>query len=209
MKPPLLPCLLILAFLASALASVAEEQPALALTLKNDSDRERETKAQLEKMLEQHDLSKWIFTREIVIDEKTGIPHSHPVLTLNTNYTGKDLQLLSVFVHEQLHWFAIAHEEDRDRAIAELEQLFPDLPTQPPDGSSGRFSSYQHVIVCYLEFAALKELVGKEKAREVIELWAGHHYRGIYRLVLDQPDKIRAVVEKHNLLPAASSPTAR
>lgn len=164
--------------------------------------------AQLGKLLEQHDLSKWIFTREIVIDEKTGIPHSHPVLTLNTNYTGPEF-LLSVFVHEQLHWFALAHEEDRDRAIAELEQLFPDLPTQPPDGSRGRFSSYQHVIVCYLEYAALKELVGDEKAREVITFWAGHHYRGIYRLVLDPTDKIRAVIEKHNLVPAAPAPAAR
>jgi hypothetical protein len=62
------------------------------------------------------------------------------------------------------------------------------------------------VIVCYLEYVALKELVGEEKAREVIEFWAGHHYRGIYRLVLDQPDKIGAVVEKHNLVPTAPSP---
>ncbi len=147
--------------------------------------------------------------REIVIDEKAGIPHSHPVLTLNTNYTGKELQLLSVFVHEQLHWFAIAREQDRDRAIAELEELFPNLPTQPPDGSSGRFSSYQHLIVCYLEFIALKELVGEEKAREVIEFWAGHHYRAIYQLVLDQPDKIHAVVEKHSLIPAKPTPAAR
>lgn len=207
MKSPLL-LVLFLGFQASAPAVVAEEEPALAITLKNDSDRERETKAQLEAILEQHDLSKWIFTREIVIDEKTGIPHSHPVLTLNTNYSGQDLHFLSAFVHEQLHWFAIAHEEDRDRAIAELEELFPDLPTQPPDGSRGRFSSYQHVIVCYLEFAALKELAGEEKAREVIEFWAGHHYRGIYRLVLDQPDKIRTVVEKHNLIPASPAPAS-
>ena len=198
---PLLLAVLLLASLASAPAAVAEEEPALTIILKNDSDAERETKAQLETMLEQRALSRWIFTQEIVIDEKTGIPHSHPVLTLNTNYTD-EAQLLSVFVHEQLHWFALAHEEDRDRAIAELEALFPDLPTQPPDGSRGRFSSYQHVIVCYLEYAALKELVGEEKARAVITFWAGHHYRGIYRLVLDQTDEIRAVVEKHNLIPA-------
>ncbi|MGH9862813.1 MAG: hypothetical protein ACRD35_05250 [Candidatus Acidiferrales bacterium] len=182
------------------------EKLGLNITLKNGSEREVETKAQLEKILEQHDLSPWLFTREVVVDEKTPVPHSHPVLTFNTNYTGRDLLFLSTFVHEQLHWFVLAHQEDRDRALAELEELFPDLPTQPPDGSSGRFSSYQHVIVCYLEFTALKELVGEEKAREVIEFWAGHHYRAIYRLVLDHTDKLRAVVEKHNLFPAAPTP---
>ncbi len=206
MKPLLLSALL-LAFLAAAPAARAEgEGRALTITLKNGSSTEAGTMAQLGKLLEQHNLSRWIFTQEIVIDEKTRIPHSHPVLTLNTNYTD-DAQLLSVFVHEQLHWHALAHEEDRDRAIAELEELFPNLPTQPPDGSRGRFSSYQHIIVCYLEFVALKETVGEEKAREVFEFWSGHHYRAIFRLALDQPDKIRSVVEKHNLVPAA--PTAR
>ena len=209
MKPLLLSALLLASFATAAAAATEGEEPALAITLNNDSAAERATKAQLEKLLEQHNLSRWIFTREIVIDEKTGIPHSHPVLTLSTSYSGQDAQFLSAFVHEQLHWFLNAHEEDRDRAIAELEDLFPDLPTQPPGGSNGRFSSYQHVLVCYLEFTALRELVGEEKAHEVIEFWAGHHYRAIYRLVLDQPDKIRAVVEKHNLLPAAPAPAAR
>ncbi len=195
-----------LGFAAYAPRAVADgEKPALTITLKNGSAPEVETKALLEKFVEQHDLSRWIFTREIVIDENTGIPHSHPVLTLSTNYTGRELLLLSVFLHEQVHWFALGHQEDRDRAIAELEELFPDLPTQPPDGSRGRFSSYQHIIVCYLEFVALKELVGEEQARQTIEFWAGHHYRAIYRLVLDQTDKVRAVVEKHNLIPTAAS----
>jgi monoamine oxidase len=199
----------VLALLASAPAAIqAIQKTPLTITLKNGSASEAETKAQLEKFLAQYDLSRWIVTREIVIDEKTGIPHSHPVLTLNTNYTGRELLLLSTFLHEELHWFANAHAEDRDQAVAELEELFPDLPTQPPDGSRGRFSSYQHVLVCYLEFSALKDLVGAEKAREVIEFWAGHHYRAIYRLVLDQPERLRAVVEKHNLIPSVPAPLA-
>ena len=108
MKPLL--AVLTLGLLASPLAVAEEtEKPALAITLKNDSAREVETKVQLEKLLEQHDLSRWIFTREIVIDEKTGIPHSHPVLTLSTNYSGQDARFLSAFVHEQLHWFLNAH----------------------------------------------------------------------------------------------------
>ncbi|MCI0461654.1 MAG: hypothetical protein L0Z62_32285 [Gemmataceae bacterium] len=203
------PLLLVVSFLAClpcAPREVADgEKAALTITLKNGSARELETQAQLEAMLEKYDLSGWIFTREILIDEAAPVPHSHPVLTLNTRYNGKDLFLLSIFVHEQLHWFALAQEQQRDRALAELEELFPDLPTQPPDGSRGRHSSYQHVIVCYLEFAALKELVGEEKARETVEFWAGHHYRAIYRLVLEQPDKIHAVVEKYELIPAGAT----
>jgi hypothetical protein len=197
--------LLLFPWLLSLLApflSAAEglERPALNLTLKNGSTREIETKAQLEKVLREYDVSKWIFTTEVLIDQDV-IPHSHPVLTLNTNNLGQDLRLLSEFVHEQLHWFEEANPEERDRTIAELEELFPDLPTRPPDSARNRHSSYLHLIVCYLEFEALKELAGAENAREVFEFWAGHHYRAIYRTVLDQPDRIRTVVEKHNLIP--------
>src|SRR5262245_52213072 len=74
------------------------------ISLKNGSRAEIKTRDQLQRLLRTYDLSKWIFTKSILIDEKA-IPHSHPVLTIHTRHLKDDELLLSTFVHEQLHWF--------------------------------------------------------------------------------------------------------
>ena len=51
------------------------------------------------------------------------IPHSHPVLTLNTQYIDRDTLQIATFVHEQLHWFFDAHAAATDSAIADLARL--------------------------------------------------------------------------------------
>ena len=48
-----------------------------------------------------------MFTRRILIDRDARIPHSHPVLTLNTDYPDGDSDLVSALVHEQFHWFVL------------------------------------------------------------------------------------------------------
>src|SRR5262249_41281436 len=65
---------------------------------------EAQTKEQLLRLLKTYDVSRWIFTKSIVIDERA-IPHSHPVLTLHARHLQDDELLLSTFVHEQFHWF--------------------------------------------------------------------------------------------------------
>src|SRR5882724_2292620 len=76
----------------------------ISIELKNNTDRERQTKAQLERLLSTYDLGKYTFTQNVIIDEKS-IPHSHPILTLHTRHLHSDDQLLSTYVHEQLHWY--------------------------------------------------------------------------------------------------------
>jgi hypothetical protein len=49
------------------------------------------------------DLSPFEYTRQVRI-APTEIPHSHPVLTLNT-WVRDDLGLLLMYVHEQMHWY--------------------------------------------------------------------------------------------------------
>ena len=74
------------------------------ISLKNASKSEAQTKEQLEVLLQRHDVSKWLFTRKILIEDNV-IPHSHPVLTLSTRDRGD--VLLATFVHEQIHWFLV------------------------------------------------------------------------------------------------------
>jgi hypothetical protein len=49
----------------------------VSIELKNNSNRERQTKGQLERLLAFYDLRKYTFTRAVIIDEKS-IPHNHP-----------------------------------------------------------------------------------------------------------------------------------
>jgi hypothetical protein len=64
------------------LATAASAQSDLKITLANSTPAEQQVKAQLERLLKTYDVAKWIATKSIVIDEKTAIPHSHPILTL-------------------------------------------------------------------------------------------------------------------------------
>ena len=167
------------------------------VSLKNNSEREIQTKRQLERLIKEHGLSKWTFTRKVMIDEKERIPHSHPVLTLNTRYLNDDLRLVSIFVHEQLHWHEEKYPEQRDRAMEELKVIFPNAPAKPPAGARDKSSTYLHLIVCYLEYEAMKELAGADKAREIMGSWP--YYTWVYQTVLSDGPKIKAVIEKHKL----------
>lgn len=185
-----------------ALSPAAEQ---FEIILVHDSTAEREVKSKLSSLLQKYNLRKWIFTRKMQIDENA-IPHSHPVLTLSTGSRHDDATLLADFIHEQSHWFEDAHTKEIREAVEEFERLYPNLPTAPPDGARGRFSTYMHLVVCYWELEGLSEVMGKEIARQTIERTASHHYRAVYRQVLDDTVRIRNVVAKHQLIiPEASS----
>ena len=168
------------------------------VSVKKGSERENQTKAQLERLLKQYDLTKWLFTRKVIIDQDE-IPHSHPILTIHTRHLGNDDALLSTFIHEQIHWFEELHAAERDKAIKELEALYPDAPGNPPEGARDKNSTYLHLMVCHLEYQGMIELVGSQRARHVIEESSRSYYKWIYSTVLKDGAKIGAVLEKHNL----------
>src|SRR4030095_16195983 len=91
-------------------------QDRIEISLKNNSREESQTRDQLQRLLKTYDLSKWTFTKSILIDEKA-IPHSHPILTLHTRHLKDDDLLLSTFVHEQLHWFLAQKDKETKDAM--------------------------------------------------------------------------------------------
>jgi hypothetical protein len=137
------------------------------------------------------------------IDERARVPHSHPVLTLNTapHYLNDDGLLLATYLHEQLHRFVARRGKQQRAALRELRERYPDTPAAPPDGAGNARSSYLHYVVCYLEYVALMEVAGADEARRVLDFWTTHHYTAIYRRVLDDADAIGAIVERHGLMP--------
>lgn len=180
-------------------ASASAGAPALEITLAHDSAAEHQTQAQLEGLLDRYDLSKWIVTDKLAIDQDA-IPHSHPLLTLHTRHRRDDELLLSTFVHEETHWFIALHRDEMQWAERDLRRLFPKLPLDYPKGSDTQQANYEHLIIILNEWRACRELFGELKAREVMEFWAHDHYTTLYQLVLDHPAEIGKIAREHHLL---------
>jgi hypothetical protein len=190
-------------------AEMAAQRAAISIELAHDSPDERAAKEQLERLLTQYDLSRWVFTKRILIEQGVR-PHSHPVLTLNTRGLGNDGRALAGFVHEQIHWFLTGRSRDTSRALAAVRKLFPDVPESLLGGGAGsRDSTYLHLIVCELEFESLRVLLGSDVAfallREEIAFGqTGRGYHWIYQTVLDDQLKLSALIRESGLaLPGA------
>lgn len=188
------------AFAATLFSSAVMAQSQLNLHAVHDAPKEKQTGEQLLRLMGQYDLSKWIVTRDIDIDEDA-IPHSNPVLTLHTRHLKDDALLLSTFVHEQMHRYLAEHPEDFARAVAELRKLYPKTPVGYPQGSDTEAVNYEHFLVIDLEWQADRELFGELVARQVMEFWSHDHYTWIYQTVLDHRRQFDDVVRKHHLSP--------
>ncbi|HLJ90703.1 MAG TPA: hypothetical protein VKZ53_28110 [Candidatus Angelobacter sp.] len=168
------------------------------IQLKKGSDREKQTKIQLEKLLHTYDLKKWTVTETIIIEEGA-IPHSHPVLTLSTRHLDSDDELLSTYVHEQFHWRLSQEREQTEAAVGELKKLYPKVPVGFPEGAISEESTYEHLIVCYFEMQADRALLGEARTAELMKFWAGDHYRWVYRTILQDEKKIAKIIHRNKL----------
>ena len=173
----------------------AQETP-LNVSTAADTPGEQATREQLLRLLNEHDIERWLFTREVLIDE-TSIPHSHPVLTLHTRHLGDDLELLSTFIHEQYHWLVAGQSSNEEAAIQAFRELFPDAPGRDGGGARDSYSSYLHLIVCDLEFQGMTVLFGEETARRVLS--GITHYQWIYERVLGD-SRVREINERYGFV---------
>lgn len=199
MKTLLLGTPLVVALLCSSPVGLrAQDRPEVEIILHEGTSVEEQARRQLRRLLDRYDLSPWIFTRDVLI--QTGVrPHSHPILTLNTRYLEDDMRQLSVFVHEQAHWYMYqAEDEPREQAFEELRRLYPEVPVGGSEGARSEFSTYLHLTVCWLEWEAMVHLVGEETARKNYDEIT--HYRWIYRRVLDDGEAIGAIMKRHGLV---------
>jgi hypothetical protein len=185
---------LALVVLLAACATGRGGDDAVAIRTAHNSEGERAKAAQVQRLIDQYDLSKWTFTREVVVDHDARISHSHPILTLDVpDKLYADDAVLAEYVHEQIHWLESAKPRATEAAIAELRKMYPNAPKRGPEGARDEYSTYLHLIVCHLEFEAMKELVGEERARAAMQK---PYYRWIYRTVLADNEKIRDVVKR-------------
>lgn len=186
--------------LVSALLATSSNVFAVDFTTENDTPAELETVEYVKKLMAEHDLSKWQFTDKVHIKSRT-IPHSHPVLTLHTRHTikGHEDILLSTYLHEQIHWHIGKNIEQSNAAIKELTQLFEQVPVGYPQGGNDEYSTYMHILVCYLEQDAMTSLISQARVDKLAEFWRNDHYTWIYQTVLDNKALIGAIIDKHGL----------
>ena len=166
------------------------------IRLRHDSPRELAAERQLRRLLDAYDVSPYVATYSVMIDE-TAAPHSHPMLTLNSYFLNDDASALSTFIHEQMHWFELFMGPQVEAAIKDLKQMYPDMPSRGRGGGRDARGTFIHLIVGSQELHATATFFGKEEARRVIadKTW----YRWVYKEVLNNEAALLAVLEKHGL----------
>jgi hypothetical protein len=178
------------------LVVVNAETPPVKIDLAGGTEREQQAKRTLEQVLAAYDLKKYTFTRRVVIEEGA-VNHAFPVLTLNARFASSPDELLASYIHEQLHWHLRNLLSRQRAAIAELRRTYPNAPVGLPEGAENEYSTYGHLVNCYLEVLAVRELLGPQRAVAAIE--NKRHYTWIYATVFRDETKIAAVVNRHDL----------
>jgi hypothetical protein len=155
-----------------------------------------QTAQTLKQVLSEYDLSKYTFTRDVIIEDRA-IAHAFPVLTLNTRFADSSDELLSSFIHEQLHWYLRDHPMQMQDALAQLRRFYPRVPVGGSEGAETVYSTYGHIIDCYLEIQADRQLMGEERTMAVIR--DKGHYTWIYKTDLGDEARISAIVKNDHL----------
>ncbi|KAM3090099.1 hypothetical protein ACKFKG_30800 [Phormidesmis sp. 146-35] len=148
------------------------------------------------------DMEPFLFTHQIRLDSTLGRGGaSHPILSLGSLHARDPDRFLSVFLHEQMHWFLCACDLDEvEAAIDEFRSGWPDAPDPSRSDEVGvdEYSTYLHFAVNWLELDALSTLLGTVRARETL---SGHSfYRWINSCILRDTDKVADVMSRHGLL---------
>ena len=82
-------------------------------------------------------------------------------------------------------------------AVAELRRRYPRVPVGGTTGAETEYSTYGHLIDCYLEITADRQLIGPERTDAVVR--DKGHYTWIYQTIQDDEPRIAALVARLKL----------
>jgi hypothetical protein len=152
---------------------------------------------------QRYDLSRWEYARKVRI-APFEMPHSQPVLTINTYLVGgsseDEVAFLGMYLHEQMHC-AITDYRSRESemALEILRKKYPQFHEGLPKTAKNEESSYQHIIVNWLEVAALTKILGSERVFALARRTS--RYRKIYETVLRDYDDVKSVLRQTGIIP--------
>ena len=163
--------------------------------------RAAETIQRLNKLCDRYDLAPFEYTNQVRIAPNS-LPHSHPILTLNTRPDSEE-ELLGIYLHEQMHWyvtwFSRKAPQDWNALLRELNQLYPEVPIGGSDGARDEHSTYLHLIVNHLEVEATCRLLPRDQVEQRVRQL--HFYRWIYGTVLKDFDQLAGLFSRYGLVP--------
>jgi hypothetical protein len=67
-------------------------------------------------------------------------------------------------------------------------------------GARDEYSTYLHLLVCYLEQQAILRILGELKAKQVMDFWATDHYTWVYQTVISRSRDIGQIVRDRKLI---------
>jgi hypothetical protein len=148
-----------------------------------------------------YDLAPYEYCKQVRI-APTEIPHSHPLITLNT-WVRDDPGLLSMYLHEQMHWYVTwyshAHAAPWRAVLERLRRRYPNLPDPAAGGADDAFSTLLHVMVNWLEIDVVSRFIDRDRAVDYVR--ALPFYQWIYRTVIEDCEALGALYREHGLLP--------
>ncbi len=174
------------------------ETPKLNIKLAHRSPCEERTMLQVGQLAKQYDLKKFTITRDILI-EQGAMAHAKPVLTMNCRFLENDDRALSQYVHEQGHWVLGRREGELRPLYLALTSTFPNIPMEFPRGGYGVRDSYFHLAVILLEWQAMEQLVGEDRALNVMKFKQGDHYTELYRTVMENRAQVEKILKNNDV----------
>lgn len=166
----------------------------ISISLKNNNEAEQITKKLLERILEKYKLDGWVLCQDITIEQGAS-GKAFPLIRLSAH--DNEDKLLAQFLHEQIHWIEKGREGEMESTVEELKNIFPNVPINKPEGGGNQKSTYIHLIICRLEFLALKAVLGEEKAQRMVS--SNNNYTWIRKIVIDNGSVIDSVIKRYFL----------
>lgn len=169
----------------------------------SDNPRELGTVAELRELMVTCDLTGLQWTPRVVVQHRV-IPHSHPVLTLNTRVTGDSL--LATYLHEQMHWWTADHP-GFGLAISDTRSEWAVVADNAAGGSRDEHSTRLHLIVCHLERRAMECVVGRSRTAAVLhDQIRDRIYSWVYGQIEIHDRWLDQVCSERDLWPARIAP---
>lgn len=132
-----------------------------------------------------------MFTTDILI-QRGAIPHSHPIITLNTRSLDP-IEVLGTFVHEQMHWF-VDSRPNKQTVLAHLANAY----STPAEFDSRQESFLEHIVVCWNTRNFLKTMISATQLDQFYR--ASRPYPQIERLVETRFEEVGTILGRHSMI---------
>ncbi len=174
--------------------------PRLTVTEINPNKWTGLTRQNLDHLVKIFPLAPMFFTTDIHIQPQS-VPTSHPILTLNTRYAENPNLLLASFLHYELHWWLERKSKEFQLAQADLKSLFFPLPAVAI--SKSEKDTFQHLIICFLEYEALIHYLNLKEANKILKdlIYKEKIHPWIYKQAYKNYEEIKFIVKKYELMP--------